>query len=100
STRTLARRARVCVICGPMTYRGLGPLPHLGATLLMSKLRRRAVRFFVAKIGRDDLGYLASLLEAGTIRSVIDRTYPLEQAPDALAYLGEGHVPGKVVATV
>jgi NADPH:quinone reductase-like Zn-dependent oxidoreductase len=98
--RVLTPDATVVVIGGPMTYRGLGPLPHLGATLLMSKLRRRAVRFFVAKIGRDDLAYLASLLEAGTIRSVIDRTYPLEQAPDALAYLGEGHVPGKVVVTV
>jgi NADPH:quinone reductase-like Zn-dependent oxidoreductase len=83
-----------------MTYRGLGPLPHLGATLLMSKLRRRAVRFFVAKIERDDLAYLASLLGAETIRSVVDRTYPLEQAPDALAYLGEGHARGKVVVTV
>jgi NADPH:quinone reductase-like Zn-dependent oxidoreductase len=83
-----------------MTYRGLGPLPHLGATLVMSKLRRRAVRFFVAKIERDDLAYLASLLEAGTISSVIDRTYSLEQVPDALAHLGEGHARGKLVVTV
>ena len=98
--RVLAPDATVVVIGGPMTYRGLGPLPHLGATLVMSKLRRRAVRFFVAKIGRDDLGYLASLLEAGTISSVIDRTYPLEQAPDALAHLGEGHARGKLVVTV
>ena len=83
-----------------MTYRGLGPLPHLGATLVMSKLRRRAVRFFVANIERDDLAYLASLLEAGTISSVIDRTYSLEQVPDALAHLGEGHARGKLVVTV
>ena len=98
--RVLAPDATVVVIGGPMTYRGLGPLPHLGATLLMSKLRRRAVRFFVAKIERDDLGYLASLLEAGTISSVIDRTYPLERVPDALAHLGEGHARGKLVVTV
>ena len=66
----------------------------------MSKLRRRAVRFFVAKIERDDLTYLGSLLEAGTIRSVIDRTYPLGQAPDALAHLGDGHARAKLVVTV
>ncbi len=98
--RVLTHDATVVVIGGRMTYRGLGPLPHLGATLATSKLRRRAVRFFVAKIERDDLAHLASLLEAGTIRSVIDRTYPLEQAPDALAYLGEGHAHGKIVVTV
>jgi NADPH:quinone reductase-like Zn-dependent oxidoreductase len=98
--RVLTPDATVVVIGGPMTYRGLGPLPHLGATLLMSRVRRRTVRFVVAKIGRDDLGYIASLLEAGTIRSVVERTYPLEQAPDALSHLGEGHARGKIVVTV
>jgi len=98
--RVLTPGGTVVVIGGRMTYRGLGPLPHLGATLVMSKVRRRTVRFFVAKIERDDLAYLASLLEAGTIRSVIDRTYPLAEAPEALAYLGEGHARGKIVVTV
>ncbi|HEX6724309.1 MAG TPA: zinc-binding dehydrogenase, partial [Gaiella sp.] len=98
--RALMPDGTVVVIGGRMTYRGLGPLPHLGATLVMAKLRRRAVRFFVAKIERDDLAYLGSLLEAGTIRSVIERTYPLEATPDALAYLGEGHARGKIVLTV
>ena len=74
--RVLTHGATVVVIGGRMTYRGLGPLPHLVATLATSKLRRRAVRFFVAKIERDDLAYLASLLEAGTIRSVIDQDLP------------------------
>ena len=98
--RVLGRDATVVVVGGPMTYRRLGPLPHIVATLVMSKLRRRTVRFFVANIERDDLAYLGSLLESGTIRSVIDRTYPLEQAPDALAYLGEGHARGKIVVMV
>ena len=98
--RVLGRDATVVVVGGPMTYRRLGPLPHIGATLVMSKVRRRAARFFVAKIERDDLAYLASLLESGTIRSVIDRTYPLERASEALAYLGEGHARGKIVVTV
>ena len=83
-----------------MTYRGLGPLPHLGATLATSKLRRQTVRFFVARINTDDLAVLASLLEAGTIRSVIDRTYELDRTPEALAHLGEGHARGKIVVTI
>jgi hypothetical protein len=31
---------------------------------------------------------------------VLDRCYPLSQVPDALRYVGEGHVKGKVVITV
>jgi NADPH:quinone reductase-like Zn-dependent oxidoreductase len=98
--RVLTPEATVVLVGGRMTYRGLGPLPHLGATLLKSKLRSQTVRFFMAKIERDDLAFLASLLEAGTVRSVIDRRYELHQLPEALAYLGEGHARGKIVVTV
>jgi NADPH:quinone reductase-like Zn-dependent oxidoreductase len=40
------------------------------------------------------------LLEAGTIRSVIERTYELRETAQALAYFGEGHAQGKIVITV
>lgn len=97
--RALTPEATVVLVGGPMTYRGLGPLPHLGATLATSRFRRRTVRFLVARINTADLAFLASLLEAGTIRSVIDRQYALHEASEALAYLGEGHARGKIVLT-
>jgi NADPH:quinone reductase-like Zn-dependent oxidoreductase len=43
---------------------------------------------------------LKELLEAGKITPVIDRTYPLSKVPEAIRYLEEGHVQGKVVITV
>jgi NADPH:quinone reductase-like Zn-dependent oxidoreductase len=95
--RVLTPEATIVQIGGPMTYRGLGPLPHIAATILKAKGRSQSVKFFVAKIGQEDLGLLAELLEAGTVRSVIDRRYELSQAGEALAYLGEGHARGKVV---
>jgi NADPH:quinone reductase-like Zn-dependent oxidoreductase len=98
--RALTPEATVVLVGGKLSYRGLGPLPHLGATLAMSKVRRRTLRFFVARVNTDDLAFLASLLEDGTIRSVIERTYGLEQAPEALAHLGEGHARGKLVINV
>jgi NADPH:quinone reductase-like Zn-dependent oxidoreductase len=98
--RVLTPEATVVVIGGPLTYRGLGPLPHIGGTLLKSKGRSQTVRFFVAKINTDDLAFLAELLEAGKIKSVIERTYPLPEAPEALAYLGTGHAKAKLVITV
>jgi NADPH:quinone reductase-like Zn-dependent oxidoreductase len=98
--RVLAPEATVVLIGGKMTYRGLGPLPHLAGTILKSRFRSQTVKFFVAKITTEDLVVLGELLEAGTVRSVIDREYPLSEAPEALRYLGEGHARGKVVITV
>jgi len=43
---------------------------------------------------------LRELLEEGTIRPVVERSYPLSEAADALRYLGEGHARGKLVITV
>jgi NADPH:quinone reductase-like Zn-dependent oxidoreductase len=47
-----------------------------------------------------DLVYLGSLVAAGTIRTVVDRRYALEQMAEAHAYVEKGHKKGSVVATV
>lgn len=49
---------------------------------------------------RADLQELADLLERGEVAPVIDRTYPLERVPEAVAYLERGRARGKVVITV
>lgn len=56
--------------------------------------------FVSMKSNREDLEFLRELLAAGSVRSVIDRTYPLEKAGEALSYLEEGHARGKVVLAV
>jgi NADPH:quinone reductase-like Zn-dependent oxidoreductase len=43
---------------------------------------------------------LKELLEARKVVPVIDKCYPLEEMPEALRYLGMGHVRGKVVVSV
>jgi len=53
-----------------------------------------------AKVDQKDLVYLKRLLEAGKIRPVIDRYYPLSEVPEALRYLGEKHARGKVVISL
>jgi len=54
----------------------------------------------MARIDQKDLGFIKELLEAGKVRPVIDRRYPLSEAPEALRYLGEGHARGKIVITI
>ena len=53
-----------------------------------------------AKPSQNDLITLKELFEAGKVRSIIDRQYPLSEAAEALRYLGAGHARGKVVITV
>ena len=64
---------------------------------MFSAQRLRAV---VAKGSPDDLEYLTTLIESGKVTPVIDRTFPLSEAPEAIRYLAQGHPGGKIVITV
>jgi alcohol dehydrogenase len=46
------------------------------------------------------LKQLARLVDAGTIRTVVTKTYPLSQAQDAWKYQMSGHTRGKVVLEI
>jgi NADPH:quinone reductase-like Zn-dependent oxidoreductase len=70
----------------------------LGA--LISKGTSKTLTFLYAKQNKQDLVTLKEMIEAGKIRSVIDRRYPLSEAAEALRYYGEGRSQGKVVITM
>jgi NADPH:quinone reductase-like Zn-dependent oxidoreductase len=55
---------------------------------------------YITKMSKPDLIMLGDLIEAGKLRPVIERTYKLSDAADALRYLNEGHARGKLVITV
>ena len=67
---------------------------------LLSLVTGQRLRPVVSKEKLEDLQALAELIEAGKVTPVIDRTYPLIEAPEAIRYLEQGHPGGKVVITV
>lgn len=68
--------------------------------LLISPFVRQRLRPLIHKDDRDDLLALKDLVEAGKVRPVVDRRYPLAEAVEAIRYLEERHARGKVVITI
>ncbi len=70
----------------------------LGPWLRMT--RNRKLRVLVVRRNREDLLHVTELCQTGKLVPAIDRTYRLNEVPEALRCLGEGHVKGKFVITV
>jgi NADPH:quinone reductase-like Zn-dependent oxidoreductase len=94
--RALLGPKGVCVFVG-------GALSQIFRSMLLGpflSLGGRKLRVLAAKPNAVDLAYVLGLVEAGTIKPVIERIFPLAEAAEAMRFLGEGHSPGKVVVTV
>ncbi|MEU1408143.1 NAD(P)-dependent alcohol dehydrogenase [Streptomyces sp. NPDC005728] len=69
--------------------------------LVLSPFVRQRLRPLIGPApGKAVLADLRELADSGRLAPVIDRTYPLGEAPEAIRYLEEEHARGKVVVTV
>jgi NADPH:quinone reductase-like Zn-dependent oxidoreductase len=84
---------------GGQPGRWLAPLPRALEALVLSRFVSQDLRMFLAELNGRDLAVLGELMQAGKVKPVIDRRYPLSEAPAALRYVEEGHARGKVVLT-
>lgn len=97
--RLLAPGGTAVMVGGEAGSRWFGVGRALRAAL-ESTFLRRPVRPFLAITHQADLLALKQLAEQGKITPVIDRTYPLAEAAEAVRHLKEGHPQGKVVLTI
>jgi NADPH:quinone reductase-like Zn-dependent oxidoreductase len=67
--------------------------------LIVSLFVRQRLTTFINKERGSDLERLTDLIEAGKVTPSIDRTYPLDQAPDAMRHLIDGKARGKIAIT-
>jgi NADPH:quinone reductase-like Zn-dependent oxidoreductase len=83
---------------------GGGSMAQFFQTLLLapwiSMTGTKKIGGLLCKPNKNDLLFLKELLETGKIKSVIDRSYPLAEVPDAIRYVETGHAKGKVVITL
>jgi alcohol dehydrogenase len=69
---------------------------------MRSRARRAGIsyRYLFMHPSDADLAQLAELIEQGTLKVIVDKTYPLADIASALAYVEDGHAKGKVVVTM
>jgi NADPH:quinone reductase-like Zn-dependent oxidoreductase len=102
--RRVTKPDGILLLSGGGHHKGHGNILRPMSLVFRGKLRSRfaspKVVFFIAQINRPDLIALKDLVEAGKVTPVIDHTYPLRDAPEALRYLKTGHARGKLVVSI
>jgi NADPH:quinone reductase-like Zn-dependent oxidoreductase len=98
--RALTSKGTLVMSSGESDGRWIGPLDRVVKAVVLSPFVSQRLTTFEAKQSNEDLQVLKELIESGKVSPVIDRTYPLSETPEAIRYLEEGHVRGKVVITL
>jgi NADPH:quinone reductase-like Zn-dependent oxidoreductase len=97
--RALTPRGTLVIVGAENAGNWLGVRRQLRAAAL-SPFVRQKLGSFISKERKQGLEELRKLLEAETIRPVVERTFPLEEVPEAIRYLRDGRTRGKIVITV
>ena len=67
---------------------------------LLSRFVSQKLIAFVNSENHEDLIVLDGMIQAGKLKPIVDRTFPLSETGQAIRYLEEGRAQGKVAITV
>ena len=98
--RAMARQGRLVVVGGESGGRVLGGFQRLLQALVVSPLVSQTLRPLTAADDAEHLAAVTALVEAGTLRTAIDSSYPMDDVAAGVARLREGGLHGKVVVTL
>jgi NADPH:quinone reductase-like Zn-dependent oxidoreductase len=98
--RALTPKGTLVIVGGETGGKWVGGYDRQLRATVLSRFVSQDLKTFVNKEKHEYLIALTELIEAGKVTPVIDRTYPLTDAPKAIRYLEEGHARGKLVITV
>jgi len=88
------------MIGAPHEMSVIGLLALMIMPLVLSLFVSQKAIPFIAKSSQEDLALLGELISTGKLKPVIDRSYSLSDARDAVRQVEEGHARGKVVITL
>ena len=98
--RALTPTGTLVIVGGETGGRILGGFDRSLRAPILSRFIGQTMRALTNAENAQDLIVLKELIEAGKVTPVIDRTYPLSEAPAAIQYMVDGQARGKVVITV
>ena len=98
--RVLTPKGTLVIVGGETDGRLLGGSDRQLRALALSPFVGQKLGTFVCRENHEDLIVLKELIEAGKVAPVVDRTYSLSEAAEAIRYMREGRARGKVVITL
>ncbi|MFA9429978.1 zinc-binding dehydrogenase [Egicoccus sp. AB-alg2] len=98
--RALTPTGTLVIVGGEGGGRWFGGLGRNLLASLLTPFTSQRLTWFVATDRPQDLQEVAAAVADRTIRPVLDRTFPLDEAARALRHVKDGHARGKVVVTV
>jgi len=98
--RALTDRGKLIIVGGEGGGRWLGGFQRQIFAPLRSAFGKQKLHALMYVEHQENLLALKQLIEARKVTPIIDKTYPLSQAADAITYLEQGHARGKIVLTV
>jgi NADPH:quinone reductase-like Zn-dependent oxidoreductase len=98
--RVLAPKGALLVSSGESSGRVIGPVGRTVKARALSPFVGQTLLSFTVRPNTADLQRLKELIEAGEVAPVIDRSYPLSDVPQAIAYVEQGHARGKVIVEI